>query len=222
MVHLYHSLCFWGKKALSSLQESEGPHNKFLYEVCNTLPRQRLCRWSSYSADVWDDGHLAVDGSDSVEEDRLEDNAVGSALKVGNLGELIQKPGTQRGKEKEEEEENGVWCVMTELNKTSNRKNYFGALAGPCFPHAGWLSQRRCSQEGGQLIVMNGAARLGLKGPRGRAEGKQRAAHRHWSKVPQAWCGTTYVNSAVSEGSGAVTSCVIRRRWWGETLSRDD
>lgn len=49
-----------------------------------------------------------MDGSDSVEEDRLEDNAVGSALKVGNLGELIQEPGTQREKEKEEEEENGV------------------------------------------------------------------------------------------------------------------
>lgn len=69
---------------------------------------------------------------------------------------------------------------------------------------------------------MSGAARLGLKGPRGWVEGKQRAARRHWSKVALAWCGMTYVNSAVSEGNGAVTSCVIRPCWWGETLSRDD
>lgn len=53
-----------------------------------------------------------MDGRDCIEEDRLEDNAVGSALKVGNLGELVEEPGTQRGKKKEEEEkeaeENGV------------------------------------------------------------------------------------------------------------------
>lgn len=48
-----------------------------------------------------------MDGSNSIKEDGLEDNAVGSALKVGNLGELVEEPGTQRGKEKEEEE-NGV------------------------------------------------------------------------------------------------------------------
>lgn len=46
-----------------------------------------------------------MDGSDGIEEDRLEDNTVGSALKVRNLGELIEEPGTQMGKEKEEEEE---------------------------------------------------------------------------------------------------------------------
>lgn len=33
--------------------------------------------------------------------------------------------------------ENGVRCVMTGLNKTSNRKNYFRGLGRPCFPHAG-------------------------------------------------------------------------------------
>lgn len=52
-----------------------------------------------------------MDGSDGIKEDRLEDNAVGSACKVGNLGELIEEPGTQRGEvmeEDEEEEENGV------------------------------------------------------------------------------------------------------------------
>lgn len=32
---------------------------------------------------------------------------------------------------------------MTELNKMSNRKNYFGALAGRALPR---LSRRRCSQ----------------------------------------------------------------------------
>lgn len=36
---------------------------------------------------------------------------------------------------REREEENGVWCVMTKLNKMSNRKNYFGSLAGCASPH---------------------------------------------------------------------------------------
>lgn len=66
------------------------------------------------------------------------------------LGPQSQESGrahreTWRTKGEEEVEENGVRCVMTELNKTSNRKNYFGSLAGP-LPHAGRLSQCCCSQ----------------------------------------------------------------------------
>lgn len=109
-----------------------------------------------------------------------------------------------KGEEEVVAEEKGVWCVMTELNKTSNRKNYFGSLAG-------WVDVAVHRQ----LIVMSGAARLGLKGPRGQVEVEQWAGHGDWSKEAPVWCGTTYVNSAVSEGSRAVTSCVIRPCWWG-------
>lgn len=62
---------------------------------------------------------------------------MGSACEIRNLGELIEKPGKQKGRRSRgegEEEEDGVRCVMTGLNKTSNRKNYFGALAGPASP----------------------------------------------------------------------------------------
>lgn len=55
-------------------------------------------RFLSYLADVRDDGHLAFDGGDGVQEHRLEDDAVGPARKIGNLGELIEKPGKQRRK----------------------------------------------------------------------------------------------------------------------------
>ena len=64
-----------------------------------------------------------------------------------------------KGEEEVVVEEKGVWCVMTELNKTSNRKNYFGSLAG-------WVDVAVHRQ----LIVMSGTARLGLKGPRGQVE----------------------------------------------------
>lgn len=51
----------------------------------------------SYFADVGDGDHLAADGGDGVEEHRLEDDAVGPARKIGNLGQLVEKPGKQRG-----------------------------------------------------------------------------------------------------------------------------
>lgn len=38
-----------------------------------------------------------MDGGDGVQEHRLEDDAVGPAGEFGNLGELIEKPGKQRG-----------------------------------------------------------------------------------------------------------------------------
>lgn len=61
---------------------------------------------------------------------------------------------------------------MTELNKTSNRKNYFGSLAGPASPRRLTESTLLFAgrQAGRQLLVMSRAARLGLKGPRGRVE----------------------------------------------------
>lgn len=54
-----------------------------------------------------DDLHLTTDGGDGIEEYRLENDAVGSVREVGNLGELIEKPGKQKGQE-EVAEENGV------------------------------------------------------------------------------------------------------------------
>ena len=58
---------------------------------------------------------------------------------------------------------------MTELNKTSNRKNYFGSLAGRASPRRPAESMLPFHR---QLIVMSGAARLGSKGPRGRGGGR--------------------------------------------------
>lgn len=58
-------------------------------------------------------------GGDSVEEHWLENDAVGSACKVRNLGELVEKPGRHKpreGGEKQrvggcvEEEEWGAMC----------------------------------------------------------------------------------------------------------------
>lgn len=96
-----------------------------------------LLTWCSYFADTGDNLHLATDGSDHIEEYWLENDAVSPARKVRNLGELIQKPGEQKGIKREgggeEMDENGVWCVI-KLNKMSNRKNYFGSLAGSGSP----------------------------------------------------------------------------------------
>lgn len=130
-----------------------------------------LLSWRSYFADVGDDLHLATYRRDGVEEYRLEDDASGSARKVRNLREFIEKPEKQkgrRGRERMRRRWKSMGCVMTELNKTSNRKNYFGSLAGPASPRR--LTESTLLFAGRQLLVMSRAARLGLKGPRGRVE----------------------------------------------------
>lgn len=65
---------------------------------------------------------------------------------------------------------------MTELNKMSNRKNYFGALAGRASPRRPAESKSVFTGRRRRLIVMSGAARLGLKGPQGRGGGGKAAS----------------------------------------------
>ena len=66
--------------------------------------------WCPYFADIGDDLHLATYRGDGVEKYWLEDDAVGSACKVRNLGELIEEPGKQKGQEEQREEDRGVMC----------------------------------------------------------------------------------------------------------------
>lgn len=74
-------------------------HSLFGVSSCRlTLFKQSLLSWRSYFADVGDDLHLATYRRDGVEEYRLEDDASGSARKVRNLREFIEKPEKQKGR----------------------------------------------------------------------------------------------------------------------------
>lgn len=57
--------------------------------------------------------NLATDGRDGIEKYGLENDTVGPACKVRNLGEFIQKPGKQKGRKREGGGgDGGEWGVM--------------------------------------------------------------------------------------------------------------
>lgn len=107
----------------AALQQLLKQTHTVVYQLCILQGHVTSCPLTglrSYFAQIRDDHHFTTNGSDHIEEHRLENDTVGPTCEVRNLRELVEKPGRQKWRGNRETQ----WChVLWQW------KNYFQALA---------------------------------------------------------------------------------------------